>query len=125
MTGKESQVSRALDGVAKRHGVPITSFDLAYAMHKAANVFPILGGRKVAHLKANMEALGLQLSPQDIEDVENGYDFDPGFRHNCINMELVPPNTPQRAIGTSPCPRYYACSAFVDHVQIRLHIISC
>ena len=51
---------------------------------QAPYVFPLLGGRKVSNLKANIEALGLQLSHQDIEEIETGYDFDPGFPHNFI-----------------------------------------
>jgi hypothetical protein len=97
MTGREAQVSRALDGVAKRHGVPISSVAIAYVMHKAPHVFPVLGGRKIAHLKANIEALSLRLSPQDIEDVEKGYDFDIGFPHDCINMAKTAPQGPQDA----------------------------
>jgi hypothetical protein len=49
-------------------------------------VYTIIGGRKVAHLRANIEALSLQLSPQDIAEIEKGYDFDLGFPHNFINM---------------------------------------
>lgn len=30
---------------------------LAYVMHKTPNVFPIVGGRRIEHLKGNIEAL--------------------------------------------------------------------
>ena len=32
---------------------------IAYVMHKTAYVFPIIGGRKVEHLLANLEALDI------------------------------------------------------------------
>lgn len=47
-------------------------------------VFPIVGGRKVSHLKGNIEALGLQLSQEDMDEIETGYDFQIGFPHNFL-----------------------------------------
>lgn len=52
---------------------------MAYVMHKTPNVFPILGGRKVEHLKSNISALSLQLSPEELEKIEDAVPFDAGF----------------------------------------------
>ncbi|CAF9932885.1 MAG: hypothetical protein ALECFALPRED_005402 [Alectoria fallacina] len=79
------QVSEVLDKIAKRKGTLVTSVALAYVMHKAPYVFPICGGRKVSHLKGNIEALGLQLSGQDLEEIEQAYPFDVGFPHNMLS----------------------------------------
>jgi aryl-alcohol dehydrogenase-like predicted oxidoreductase len=78
-TQNEMNVSRALEKVAGRKGTLITSVALAYVMHKAPYVFPICGGRKVEHLKGNIEALGLELSEKDIEEIEAAGSFDAGF----------------------------------------------
>lgn len=106
LTGQEEKVSAVLDGVAKRLSVPVTSVALAYVMHKvsplqahlskargsctarpqAPYTFPILGGRKISNLKANIEALGLRLSPTDMEEIDKAYGFDTGFPHYFINM---------------------------------------
>ncbi|MCJ1365211.1 hypothetical protein MMC16_004332 [Acarospora aff. strigata] len=72
-------VSKVLEGIAKRKDTLITSVALAYVMHKAPYVFPIVGGRKVEHLKGNIEALGLELEDKDIEEIEGATPFDPGF----------------------------------------------
>ena len=64
-------------------------------MNKAPYLFPLIGGRNVAHLKANIEALGLQLSPQDIVDIEKGYDFDLGFPHNFVTLTGKSPQGPE------------------------------
>jgi len=93
--GREEQVSAALDSVAKRHGVPITSVALAYVMQKAPYLVPTVGGRKVAHLKANVEALSLELSQEDVQIIEKGYDFDVGYPHNFLNMAGFSPRGPQ------------------------------
>ncbi|EME86666.1 uncharacterized protein MYCFIDRAFT_186789 [Pseudocercospora fijiensis CIRAD86] len=52
----------------------------------APYVFPILGGRKVSHLNSNIEALGLRLTPKDIEEIESAYDFQIGFPHNFMTV---------------------------------------
>ncbi|PWY90872.1 hypothetical protein BO70DRAFT_376695 [Aspergillus heteromorphus CBS 117.55] len=53
LLGHEAQVSAVLDVVA-----------LAYAMQKTPYFFPVVGGgRKVEHLRANVEALSLELTP--------------------------------------------------------------
>ncbi|KAH8785999.1 putative norsolorinic acid reductase [Diaporthe sp. PMI_573] len=83
--GREEAISKVLDAVAKRHNVPITSVALAYALQKSPNVFPILGGRKVEHLKANVEALSLELTPEDVQEIEKGYEFDIGFPHKFMS----------------------------------------
>src|SRR5947209_4725208 len=69
-TGKEEVVSEVLDKIAKKKGTLITSVAFAYVMHKAPYVFPICGGRKVEHLKGNIEALALQLSKDEIDEIE-------------------------------------------------------
>lgn len=72
-------VSKVLESVASRHNTVITSVALAYVMHKAPYVTPIVGGRNPEHLLGNIEALGLKLSEKDIEEIEGAYEFDLGF----------------------------------------------
>ncbi|KAL8668018.1 MAG: hypothetical protein Q9168_007106, partial [Polycauliona sp. 1 TL-2023] len=60
-------VTAILARIAKQkgEGVSITSVALAYAMRKTPYLFPIVGGRKVEHLKANVEALELELEDSE------------------------------------------------------------
>lgn len=53
-------------------------------MHKTPNVFPIIGQRKVEHLKANIEALSVVLSDEDLAEIDNAVPFDVGFPMNFI-----------------------------------------
>ncbi|KAL9634176.1 MAG: hypothetical protein Q9164_004256, partial [Protoblastenia rupestris] len=78
------KVTEVLDQIAKAKNTAITSVALAYVMHKAPYVFPIVGGRKVEHLKGNIEALGLELSGEDIKAIESAYPFDVGFPLNFL-----------------------------------------
>ncbi|KAF2183256.1 norsolorinic acid reductase, partial [Zopfia rhizophila CBS 207.26] len=83
-TGKEEQVSAVLEKIAKAKGTLITSVALAYVMHKAPYTFPICGGRKVEHLKSNIEALGLRLTPEEMKEIDGAYGFEMGFPYNLI-----------------------------------------
>ena len=57
---------------------------LAYAMHKTPYVFPIVGCRKVDHVKGNTEVLSLELSEEDMEEIEASNAFDIGFPQNAF-----------------------------------------
>ena len=52
---------------------------IAYVMHKTPYVFPIIGGRKVEHLSANLEALEISLSDEQIKFLEAVEPFELGF----------------------------------------------
>lgn len=75
-------VSAALERVAERKGTLITSVALAYVLHKAPYVFPIIGGRNIEHLKGNIDALTLQLTAEDIAEIEASKEFDYGLPRN-------------------------------------------
>jgi len=80
-------VSKVLSSIAKEKKTQITSVALAYVMHKAPYVFPIVGGRKIDHLKGNIEALGLELSDKDMDDIDGATPFDLGFPHNFLTQK--------------------------------------
>ncbi|KAF7291814.1 Aldo-ket-red domain-containing protein [Mycena chlorophos] len=76
----EIKVSHALEKVAGEAGAKsIQAVAIAYVMHKAPYVFPIIGGRKIEHLLANVEALDIALSPEQIAFLEGTLPFDVGF----------------------------------------------
>jgi aryl-alcohol dehydrogenase-like predicted oxidoreductase len=87
VVGNEARVSDVLEKIAssKLEDTPITSVALAYIMHKSSYVFPIVGGRKIPHLQANIEALGLRLTPEEIRQVGDAYGFEMGFPHNILS----------------------------------------
>lgn len=86
-TEKDIQVSNALEEIANAKSTVITSVALAYVMHKAPYVFPVIGGRKIEHLKVNIEALELELSEEDITKIEGAADFDIGFPLNFLSRK--------------------------------------
>ena len=85
--GNEAKVSDVLEKIAisKSPDTPITSVALAYVMHKSPYVFPIVGGRKIAHLQSNIKALGLRLTAEEIHEIDDAYGFEMGFPHSFLS----------------------------------------
>jgi len=78
-------MSAALEQVAGEVGTKhITAVAIAYLMQKAPYVFPIIGGRKVEHLEANLDSLAIVLTPEHMKYLESVVPFDLGFPHDII-----------------------------------------
>ncbi|SCW00889.1 LAFE_0D00364g1_1 [Lachancea fermentati] len=87
-TEAEEKISAALEKVAEEQGVEsLTAIAIAYVRSKAKNVFPLIGGRKVEHLKQNIEALSIKLTEKQIEYLESATSFDLGFPYDLIGQD--------------------------------------
>jgi hypothetical protein len=112
--GNEGKVSDVLEKIAtaKSADTPITSVALAYVMHKSPYVFPIVGGRKIPHLAANIEALGLRLTAEEIREIDNAYGFEMGFPHQFLS--------PANAVMMGPEDnRFMNNTGFYDFVEAQ------
>lgn len=56
-------------------------------MSKVPYCFPIVGGRKIEHLHANIEALKLKLSEEQIKELESVVPFELGFPMNFVGTD--------------------------------------
>ena len=82
---KERAMTSALAKVAEEIGAKhVTAVAIAYVMHKAPYVFPLIGARKVEQLEANVEALEIVLSPEHIKYLESIVPFELGFPFGLI-----------------------------------------
>ncbi|KAF4616917.1 hypothetical protein D9613_008391 [Agrocybe pediades] len=105
-TENEKLVCKALEKVAQEVGAKhITAVAIAYLMHKTPYVFPIVGGRKVEHLVANVEALNIVLSDEHIQYLENVLPFDIGFPLSFIGDGSTPSRFFLRAAHIEPRPQ--------------------
>ncbi|KAI0009401.1 aldo/keto reductase [Xylariaceae sp. FL0662B] len=87
-TEDEVKMSEALAKVAAEHGIEsVTAIALAYVLSKAPRVFPIVGGRKVEHLKNNIQALSIKLTDAQIEYLESVKPFSVGFPSDFIGPD--------------------------------------
>ncbi|KAH7347666.1 aryl-alcohol dehydrogenase [Plectosphaerella cucumerina] len=79
-TEDEIRASAALEAVAREHGdASIQQIALAYVLHKARNVFPMIGGKRVEHIEDNIKALSISLTAAQMEQLEKAKEFDIGF----------------------------------------------
>lgn len=87
-TEDEFKISQALAKVAAEHNTEsVTAIAIAYVMAKTTNVFPIIGGRKLEHLKANIDSLNIRLTDEQIEYLESVKPFDIGFPLDFIGQD--------------------------------------
>ena len=78
-TDEIKAVSAVLDSLAKKKNALITSIALAYVRYKAPNVFPIVGIRKIGHLKGNIAGLSVELTDEEIDEIDAATSFKVGF----------------------------------------------
>ena len=90
-------ISQALENIANKKGCKLLDVALAYIISKAPYVFPIVGGRKVEHIKGSAEALSVSLTDDEIKEIETAYTFDPGFPHTFLSGSLITRGTPEGA----------------------------
>ncbi|KAH9925272.1 aryl-alcohol dehydrogenase [Fomitopsis serialis] len=86
-TPDEKKMCDALEVVRTQVGAKnITAVAIAYVMHKAPYIFPIIGGRKVEHLQANIEALSIKLTGEQMAYLERILTFELGFPHRFTGL---------------------------------------
>lgn len=76
------RLKRGTDAATQHNIESIQAVALAYVMAKTPDVFPIVGGRKVEHLKDNIQALSIKLTTAQITKLEEASPFTPGFPQN-------------------------------------------
>ncbi|RAL16336.1 aldo/keto reductase [Aspergillus homomorphus CBS 101889] len=83
-TAADTAVSEVLERISLKHETSVAGVALAYVSQKAPYVFPIIGCRKVEHLKSSIDALRVSLTQEDMDDIEAAAPFDLGFPMNFL-----------------------------------------
>ena len=112
---KVKKVAIALNEIAKKKGTQTTSVAVAYVMHKSPYVVPIVGGRKLEHLKSNLEALSIELSDEEIDYIENAAPFEIGFPLSFL-FEHASDQKYNSRMTTNDIP-YRKIAGYLDMVQ--------
>lgn len=63
--------NEALTAVAQHRGVSPMSVALAWLLQRSPNILLIPGTSKVAHLRSNIDGAGVELSPEDIANLDS------------------------------------------------------
>ncbi|KAH8894670.1 Aldo/keto reductase [Thozetella sp. PMI_491] len=82
---KYKLVSQKFEEIGAKKNASLHSIALAYVMQKAPYVFPLVGTRTLKHLTDAIEALKVNLTADDIEDIEKANIFEPGFPHSFLS----------------------------------------
>ena len=69
-TGRLAKEGGKLDQLAKKHDASPSQLALAWLLHRSPVMLPIPGTSSVAHLEDNMRAAELQLSPDEVAELE-------------------------------------------------------
>lgn len=80
-------VAKTLDAIAKEKEVASPSVAIAYLLRKTPYVFPIVGGRKIEHLRNNIQSLQIVLEKEDVKRIDDAAPFDLGFPHSFLSHE--------------------------------------
>lgn len=72
-TDADKLVVERLTEIAEKHGVPRAQIALAWLLHKAPVVAPVIGATKVSHLESPVEAVSIKLTPEEISYLEEPY----------------------------------------------------
>lgn len=65
------KVFDAIEAMAKKKGCTASQLSLAWVHHKGDDVVPIPGTTKVDHLKDNIAALSIKLTPEEIKELDS------------------------------------------------------
>ena len=86
---------------------------------KAPYVFPIIGGRKIEHLQANIEALSIDLNDEDIREIEQAAPMDLGYPHRISSGQ------PDKHVGPSNPTALLQmwCASFEGVAEQRVRVI--
>ena len=64
-----TSVVRALDRIAKRHGITKAQAAIAWLLAHSPAMLPIPGTADVRHLKEDLAAAAVKLTPEDIQEL--------------------------------------------------------
>jgi len=68
--GKLARPGGKLDELAKRHNATVSQISLAWLLHRSPVILPIPGTSQVAHLEENLKAADINLSDQEMKEIE-------------------------------------------------------
>ncbi|KIW21434.1 hypothetical protein PV08_02014 [Exophiala spinifera] len=118
-SSRDKAVAGVLEKLANAKKATLSNVALAYILYKAPYVFPIVGGRKLEHIKDNIRSLSTSLTTDEIDHIEKAYDFDPGFPHTFLSGTLIDgADAPQRGASHPsevPWTRYQGTFDWVEY----------
>lgn len=82
----DKKITKVLDKLGKAKGKSLTAIALAFVLQQQPYMFPIVGGRKVEHLKDNIQALTVTFSAEELAELKGVVEFDLGWPNTFIGQ---------------------------------------
>lgn len=83
---RNMQIASSVDSVAQEIGC--SSAQVALSWLRQQEVIPIIGARKVAQVKDNLDCINFSLSPEQTEKLNSISSIELGFPHDFFNQEM-------------------------------------
>ena len=106
LTERTYQILDALDAVAKEQGQDAAAVALAWCRAKAGVASPILGARTLEQLEANISALDVQLTKEQMNQLDVASELEPVFPHGFLvnTRHVMQGGTRINGQGSEPWP---------------------
>jgi aryl-alcohol dehydrogenase-like predicted oxidoreductase len=75
--GEDTTIPQRVSDVAEGRGIPMAQVALAWMLSKPVITAPIVGATKPHHLEDAVAALSIQLTPDEIQHMEEAYQTHP------------------------------------------------
>ncbi len=84
---RNTSIAQEVDKVAAQVGKSSSQVALSWLLSKG--VIPIIGARRVSHIKDNLQSIDLQLSTEQIEQLDRISQIELGFPHDFFKADMV------------------------------------
>jgi aryl-alcohol dehydrogenase-like predicted oxidoreductase len=83
------RVAEAIDRLASGIGRPSSQIALNWLRQQRALVIPIIGARRVAQLRDNLQCLDWQLEPEHLAKLDDATKIELGFPHDFLSLDFI------------------------------------
>ena len=87
--GHNLKLVERIQDLAAAKGISPAQLALAWTLHRADNIVPIVGTKRVQHLEENLAAADVQLSPAELLQIEDGFPEPAGERYDPGGMRAI------------------------------------
>ena len=84
-----NSIAREIKAVSESIGKSAAQVALAWLRTRQQPIIPIIGTRKLAQLKDNLESLNVELSTEHLKQLDESSRIELGFPHDFYNLEMV------------------------------------
>ncbi len=89
LTERNMAIAKEVDALAEEMGATPSQVALGWMRQRPGVVIPIVGARTRAHLEDNLGCLDVELTPEQVDRLDEASAFELGFPHDFLASDLV------------------------------------